>query len=889
MKIKFTLPFNTGYGQNVFIYGSNSELSFFEISKAIPLTFNKGIWGCEINFQNPLSFEYAYFIKDSYGSIQFETGPNRNFSPKNNISNYYISDEWKPFTDETPFLSNAFKKVFFKTNQIESKIKWDIKIVCSANNIQDNQEIRICGNIDVLGNWNPEKSIIMSKNSEGNFEVNLISSKIKQNFEYKFILSNTTENSLNFNWEDGLNRQCNVSPLQDYDLLLINHFKLNIQAGKPRFAGTAIPVFSLRSKAGCGIGDFSDLKIMVDFLQKTGQKVLQILPVNDTTMTHTSADSYPYGAISVYAIHPIYLNPFLLGSISDEKFNIEFKAKIKELNSLPEIDYDKVLKIKWQYFKKYFEQSGNLTLDSEEYKLFFEKNKSWLKNYAAFCYLRDEFGTADFKKWQQYSIYKNSDIEELTIETSKTYNTISLHYFIQFQLHKQLSEVHEYANKNGVIFKGDIPIGINKHSVEAWTEPHLFNFHGQAGAPPDDFSVRGQNWGFPTYNWELMEKDGFLWWKKRFAKMAEYFDAYRIDHILGFFRIWEIPQKYIEGIMGHFNPALPMSSSEILNFGYNFDYDCDCTPYIKDYMLNEYFGNDKSVVSEIFLNMLPNNDYKFKDEFDSQVKIESYFESNVDSSLLKYKNALYSLQTEVLFIQDPIDPNKYHPRISAQFTKSYNDLKQHQKETFNNIYNHFYYNRNTHFWYHNAQKKLPSIISSTGMLVCGEDLGMIPDCVPGLMKDLRILSLEIQRMPKDPNVGFGKTEYYPYLSVCTTGTHDTSTLREWWEENGDTTAAYFHEILREGGAVPVYCEPWICKKIIKNHLSSPSMLTIIPLQDWLSISSTLRRENPSQERINIPSNPKHYWRYRMHLNLEDLLLEHTIIGEIKEMISVSGR
>lgn len=889
MKIKFTIPFNTSYGQNVFIYGNVKELSNFETSKAIPLSFSKGIWSCEVNFEIITDFEYSYFLKDSMGTTHYESGPNRIFKSVLNVSTYYIKDEWKTFNDETPFLSTAFKKVFFKGIENVNNNKTDIRIICPANNIKDNQVIAISGNCEYLGNWNPDNSLRMFRNNDGNFEINLESRKINNDFEYKFILFSDNQGNVLFKWEEGQNRMFNISFLKEYNNIIINHFAINIPADKPRYAGTAIPVFSLRSKKGFGIGDFSDLHLMVDFLFNSGQKVLQILPINDTTMTHTYTDSYPYGAISVYAIHPIYFSFDLLELNADYLIDDDEKTIISELNSLSKIDFDRVLTIKWALIKKLFKKEAQTTFNSDDYKSFFICNKEWLKNYAVFCYLRDKYNTSDFKKWPDYSSYNINDIESLTSQDFKDFDQISIHYFVQYHLHKQLTKVHNYANSKGIIFKGDIPIGINKHSVEAWTEPHLFNFYGQAGAPPDDFSVRGQNWGFPTYNWDLMEKEGFVWWKKRFKKMSEYFDAYRIDHILGFFRIWEIPMKYVEGIMGHFNPALPMSSSEIYNFGYNFDYECDCTPYIKDYMLTDYFGADKEEIINTFFEILPNSVFDFKEEFNSQLKIEKFFETNNNSELLKYKNHLFSLLTEVLFIQDPVDPNKYHPRISAQFTKSYSDLKEHQKETFNNIYNHYFYNRNNHFWYHNAFKKLPSIISSTGMLVCGEDLGMIPDCVPGLMKELRILSLEIQRMPKDPGNKFGRTEFYPYLSVCTTGTHDTSTMREWWEENAEVTKKYFHEILQEGGIVPEYCEPWICKKIIRNHLDSPSMLTIIPLQDWLSINPKLRRENPMEERINIPSNPKHYWQYRMHLNLEDLVEEKKIIDEIKELIRNSGR
>ena len=628
---------------------------------------------------------------------------------------------------------------------------------------------------------------------------------------------------------------------------------------------------------------------MVDLLYVTRQRVLQILPVNDTTMTHTWTDSYPYGAISIFALHPLYINLKGIGVVTDKEFMRKYTKRAKTLNELESVDYDAVSKLKWEYIRNIFLESYEKTFNSEEYKRYFIKNSDWLVPYAAYCYLRNKNNNADFSAWPKYSIYEKDEILALTSPTNKSYLEMAIHYFVQFHLHNQLSSAHQYANSKGIILKGDVPIGVNKNSVDAWVEPHYFNFNGQAGAPPDDFSVKGQNWQFPTYNWDEMEKDGLSWWKKRFRNMGEYFDAYRIDHILGFFRIWEIPIKSIEGLMGHFNPSIPYTESEIRSFGYNFNYDRDCKPYINEDMLNDYFGVDKSAISKIFLEIIGLKKYDLKESFNTQYSIDKYFNENPSSNLLIYKDLLFSLCSEVLFIPDSFDESKFHPRISAQLTRSYLSLSQDQKDSFNKLYNHFFYERNNDLWHHNAMEKLPRMISSTGMLACGEDLGMIPSCVPYVMKSLSILTLEIQRMPKDSKVKFGNPSYYPYLSVCTTGTHDTSTLRGWWEENYEDSKIYFKEFLGGYENAPHVCETKICTKIIESHLHSSSMFVILPIQDWLSMFSNLRRENPNDERINIPSNPNHYWRFRMHIPIEELINNSDFTSCIIEQIVKSGR
>lgn len=578
-----------------------------------------------------------------------------------------------------------------------------------------------------------------------------------------------------------------------------------------RIAGVAVPVFALRSEGGFGVGDFGDLKQLIKWAEQTGMKAVQILPINDTTISHEWTDSYPYNSISIYAFHPQYLDLRQLPPLRDKRLSREFEHRRCMLNALPQIDYVAVNNAKMDYIRHIYEQEGEATLTSAPFKRFFKKNANWLIPYAAFSYLRDLYGTAQFSQWPHHSKYNKTEIEEL----AGTCPALSFFYYIQYHLHRQLLDAGNYARRHGIILKGDIPIGISRESVEAWVEPFCFNMDRQTGAPPDAFCADGQNWGFPTYNWDVMERDGYQWWMRRMQKMAEYFSAYRIDHLLGFFRIWQIPVPHKSGLMGTFAPALPMTVSEIENFGLKFRPD--------------------------------------------------------------------------MFIADAKRADHYHPRISAKSEPAYQSLPQQEQWAFDSLYQHFFYERHNQFWYNEAMKKLPALTRSTQMIVCGEDLGMVPQCVPWLMRDLNILSLEIQSMPKDMGAEFGWPPNYPQLSVCTISSHDTPTLRGWWEEDYDRAQRFYTYTLQLEGKAPEKATCEICEKVIRQHLECPSALCILTLQDWLAIDGQLRHPDAASERINIPANPRHYWRYRMHLTLETLAANHAFNSTVSNLIQQCGR
>ena len=352
------------------------------------------------------------------------------------------------------------------------------------------------------------------------------------------------------------------------------------------------------------------------------------------------------------------------------------------------------------------------------------------------------------------------------------------------------------------------------------------------------------------------------------------------------------------GLCGHFSPAMPYSMQDLYNMGVRLDEGRMTLPYIRSNFLGDVLGYDTEYAKQHFLNTRDGYVYWFKDEFDTQVKVQKYFDEQLalpqgdrrdglsDEALQNLLNGLLYLHCEVLFVRDQEHPELLHPRISIYQSHSYNELYDDQKQVIINLYNDYFYRRHNQFWRDSAMRKLPALIGSTNMLCCGEDLGMVPDCVPSVMNELHILSLEIQRMPKNPKLAFAHPADAPYLSVCTTGTHDMNPLRAWWEEDRAVTQRFYNEQLGRWGDAPEKMTPEIAEAIINQHMYSPAMWVILPLQDWLAIDGNVRREDAQAERINVPANPRHFWNYRMHLRVEDLLKADELNDKIRRLTRV---
>lgn len=888
MKISFQIPYHTHWGEDVRVLLSDDMVH--------PLhTRNGEIWrGClELDTTTSpaeLSYQYAIFQDDVCIRKEWN-GVKRRLTINPAYARLILNDAWRDRPEDSYFYSSAFsgeEAPYYPSGTEVSLAKSILLKVRCPRFSHKNWKLAVSGNQRILGEWDMKAPKMMQPCGPNEWCILLDATGIRYPFEYKY-LAWDTENNCEGEWICGNNRQISSLPLQEGDLLVISDDEVHFDLPAWKAAGVAIPVFSLRSEQSFGVGDFGDLKKMIDWAVLTGQKVVQILPINDTTITHTWTDSYPYNSISIYAFHPMHIDLNQLEALEDAGQRESFEQQRLKLNALPQVDYEAVNQYKLKYLHLLFQQIGETLLESTGFRQFFKENKHWLVPYSVFCYLRDKYGTPVFRNWPEHQVYHEEVISRMAEEDTACRPIARFNYFLQYVLHIQLRAASEYARSKGVLLKGDIPIGISPNSVEAWTEPHYFNLNGQAGAPPDPFSKTGQNWGFPTYNWDTMQQDGYKWWKKRFHKMAEYFDAYRIDHILGFFRIWEIPSHSVQGLLGQFAPALPMSAEEINHFGLFFRKEAFTKPYITESILEAKFGELKEQVKQEYLFQITPHEYALRPEYNTQRQVEQHFLGKNDPQSNLLRNGLFELINNVLFVVDRKDPNLYHPRIAVQNEPVYESLTPSEKTAFDQLYTHYFYHRHNDFWYHEAMKKLPELTDSTRMLVCGEDLGMIPDCVKGVMDELRILSLEIQRMPKNPAETFGDPAHYPYRSVCTISTHDMSTLRGWWHEDANLTRRYFYDVLGGWGDYPTEAPGWLCDSIVLKHLLGNSMLCILSLQDWLSINEEVRYPDADAERINVPANPRHYWRYRMHITIEDLMQCTTLNDRIRDMIGKSGR
>ena len=678
--------------------------------------------------------------------------------------------------------------------------------------------------------------------------------------EYKYVVVDEQSHEL-LEWEEGDNRAI-ATDVEDGQVLVLHGGHLRLSEEPWRAAGVVVPVFSLRSEHSYGVGDFGDLRRMVDWAVETGMKFIQTLPVCDTTTDGHWHNSYPYNITSVFALHPHYIDLEAAGTLKSKTLMTQFERRRLELNALPYSDYEAVERVKNEYLEALYEEQGTRVLATRECKDFIQTNEDWLEPYAHF-------------RQQDYDYV----------------------CYVQYLLHTQLKAAADYARSKGVVLKGDLPIGVNRDSVETRQHPELFNLDSQTGAPPDQFSPQGQNWGFPTYHWDEEHKQAKVkgqlsisqWFQRRMQHLQQYFDALRIDHVLGFFRIWEIPDNAVYGILGHFSPALPLTVSEIEYFGLPFRKELFTKPFINDRLVERLFGIHAQFVRENFLVRKAYGLYDLQADYDTQRKVEARFAERRDESSIWIREGLMRLISNVLFVEDPRQADMYHPRIGATTEPIFDALSGEDKDAFLRLYNNYFYQRHSFFWGLQALRRLPEVLKDCRMLICAEDLGMLPDCVEPVLDQLRILTLEIQQMPKQQGFEFAHLDANPIRSVATISTHDMAPLRLWWQESPERRQRFYVTMLQKEGRAPEQLPAHLAEEIIARHLYCPSMLCLLSLQDWLSMDMELRRKNPQDERINVPSDPYNRWQYRMHLTIEELLSATKYNTKVRTMIQRSKR
>jgi 4-alpha-glucanotransferase len=904
MKIVFRLNFHTVPGQSLWLKLAtlidDREVRF---DKVLPLRWiNDRQWEVVMDVQGggPMRLEYAYQLRQEGNSVELDewNGPRIAAVDPAVLDVLLLEDTWcSAGTVDYAYETNAF--------QVLLPARWLFSQPAPGPGANHTFQLRMAavpeglapcliGSVREIGEWDWSRAVPLREVTANVWQTHL-HLPADWRIEYKYGLFDL-EAGRAVSLEEGSNRELAARALggRQWTMVRDEGYRRS-QAGLYRAAGVAIPVFSLRSDLSLGVGEFADLKPLADWAAEVGLKLIQILPINDTTSSHDWNDSYPYSAISVFALHPLYLRIEDLGYAMPAEFAGDLDSAREWLNALDHADYVEVMKAKDALARRVFERHRTSITSSGGFRKFLTDNRDWLAPYAVFCVKRDQFGTADFTCWQDWACFERARVDAMAESNHPEWPEVSYHLWLQYELDRQLADAVSHLHRRGLALKGDLPIGIDRHSADAWAAPHLFRSDVQAGAPPDAFAVKGQNWGFPTYHWEVMRADGYAWWRSRFARLSHYFDAYRIDHILGFFRIWQIPHDQVEGIMGWFDPAMPVHLDEILGRGIAFDFIRYCRPYIRDHFLWERFGDTAREAMDLYLDDCGDGCFQLREQVSNQRRIVDCFaarsadEPAARDRLARLRDGLLDCASDVLFFEVPgSNGTWFHPRCSMHMTRAFQELDSDTQWRMDELYADYFYRRQEAFWQARGYDKLPVMRRASPMLLCGEDLGMVPACVPGVMRELGILSLEIQRMPKRAEQTFSDPAHAPYLSVVSPSTHDMATLRGWWREDPAVTADFAWRMLGESFPERDLSAD-LATRIIRQHLLSPAMWAVFPLQDLLAIDEDLRHPDPDAERINVPAIKHHPWRYRMHLDLAELAAADTFNAKLARLLESAGR
>ena len=444
MTIHFHIEYRTAFGEELSLnIIKNNEV------KAYRMTTIDGVqWWCDFNYSKAdrvLAYYYKVQVGDSVERSEWQTVKHVLDLTCDAATDYTVYDRWNAMPEDSYLYSSAFTDCI---NHLEPQPMQStayaktLRLTVRAPQLREGQRLAVVGTQKALGEWNLDKALPMTLHNYCEWAVDIDASLLHDDsIEFKLVVENGS--GLVMMWECGCNRIITMPQIENGQTVVYSLDQAFFEMWDRRFAGTLVPVFSLRSKTSAGIGDFGDLKMMIDLMAKTGQRVLQLLPINDTTITHTWTDSYPYSCISVFAIHPQYADLRKLPQLEDEEARTEMEAERQRLNALPQIDYEKANAFKSEYLQGVFAQDGKRIMKSAEYKAFFQETRNWLVPYAQYSWLRDKYGTADFTQWQDHNTWNEDDRAMLSDSRTKAYHEVAFYYFVQYILSSQMKEAHE--------------------------------------------------------------------------------------------------------------------------------------------------------------------------------------------------------------------------------------------------------------------------------------------------------------------------------------------------------------------------------------------------------------------------------------------------------------
>lgn len=640
-----------------------------------------------------------------------------------------------------------------------------------------------------------------------------------------------------------------------------------------KMTGTSVPVGALRTKKSLGSGEFLDLIPFADFCRKASLKVIQLLPVNDT-----GTESSPYSALSASALNPLYISieslPELEGPKDDaahKKIISRIKKLRKQYDGLPRFPYDELRNLKDSILREIYTLHNSEITSSPQLQDWMSANP-WIKEYAVFKRLKVINMEASWKQWPEYRKVTPADIEALW--SDEKLKEEHLYYaWVQMNLEAQFRTASEHIRSLGIMLKGDIPIMMNEDSHDAWAHPEFFNDHLRAGSPADGFNPLGQNWGFPTYNWKNLKKCNYSWWRDRLHQAAKYYQLFRIDHILGFFRIWAIPESECTALLGHTEPYEPVTVEELEELGFSkerikwISLPHVPTRLVQDVNNGDYLGTH-GILHTIMDRIGDEELWLFKPDIKGDKDI--YAREDIP---LEIRKVLAEKWRDRMFIQ--VEPDCYYPNWSYDTTTAWKSLSDQEKRYISQYITEKMEDMEE-LWEKQARELLGVLANTTTMTACAEDLGANIKSMPSVLNDLSIMSLRVVRWNRQwekQGQPFFNFDEYPEKSVTTTSVHDSSTLRQWWLTEKDVED-FFKAFPPEEDSViePGKYTPETAAYLLKKTAESRSIFCIHPVQDFFGLSETYYAENPEDERVNIPGSVNTFnWTYRLPVPVETLM------------------
>ena len=641
-----------------------------------------------------------------------------------------------------------------------------------------------------------------------------------------------------------------------------------------KLTGISVPLGALYTKDNQVIGEFPDLQPFCDYCKSCGVSIIQLLPVNDT-----GTQSSPYSGLSAFALHPIYIRikdipEFAEVYKKNEKFKNKYDSFISENKYSLRYNYDAISNRKTELLKLLYEETETGKTGKPNDKLSkWIKSNQWVKTYAVYKNLKWNYMQASWKSWHENDQHKSEE-QILELWNTKAFKKEHLFFvWVQEIADSQFEKSVSYIKKAGILLKGDMPILMNEDSCDVWASPLYFNQALRAGSPCDGENPKGQNWGFPIYNWKNLKADDYCWWKERLLNASKYYDAYRLDHILGFFRIWAIPESDSNALNGHTEPYSAIKRETLYELGFDDDrIRWLSQPHIPTSTI-ERITNNYDVAIQILSTLCDRIGSEELWRFTPAVEGSKYIQ-DADLTELCRTEQVQSVKEKLIEYWSnrtliEISKNKFVPLWTYYNSTSWNTLNDKEKNDLQACFCELN-SKNEKLWQKQADGIFSALTKSVKGVFCGEDLGVNIDCVPTTMEKHKILGLRVIRWcrewAKDGQPYIPLSDYTP-LSVATTSVHDSSTIRQWWADEH-----------REEFT------PEIAEKIMKEAASSASMWFIPPIQDFLYMNKKYWLSNTTDERINVPGTVSDFnWTYRLPVSLEDLLEDKDLINKIKNI------